>query len=98
MLYLQAAGEESAGSIASAVSDSLTYLEHHIPGSCEVLVSTLLQQLRRSVLFPCFGVTFVASNFVSVAQVCGSTTLSYFSLFAQQGRGRLHKGSARIGS
>ncbi|CAN6454517.1 unnamed protein product [Victoria cruziana] len=44
----EAAGEESAGSIASAVSDSLTYLEHHIPGSCEVLVSTLLQQLRRA--------------------------------------------------
>ncbi|XP_049936608.1 uncharacterized protein LOC116264894 isoform X2 [Nymphaea colorata] len=44
----EAAGEESAGSIACAVSDSLTYLEHHIPGSCEVLVCKLLQQLRRS--------------------------------------------------
>eukprot|EP00262_Sarcandra_glabra_P019625 TRINITY_DN745_c2_g2_i1.p1 TRINITY_DN745_c2_g2~~TRINITY_DN745_c2_g2_i1.p1 ORF type:complete len:706 (-),score=142.93 TRINITY_DN745_c2_g2_i1:251-2368(-) len=44
----EAAGDESEGSVARAVADSLMDLERLTPGSCQVLVSRLLQRLGSS--------------------------------------------------
>ncbi|KAL5972549.1 hypothetical protein ACLOJK_039353 [Asimina triloba] len=48
MIHWKAAGDEPDGAIVRAVSDSLMDLERVIPGSCEVLVSSLLQRLGSS--------------------------------------------------
>lgn len=45
---VQAAGDKSEGSTVHAVLESLMDMEYQMPGSCEALVSKLLQRVGRS--------------------------------------------------
>ncbi|XP_077253889.1 uncharacterized protein LOC143892864 isoform X2 [Tasmannia lanceolata] len=58
----EAIGDESEGSAAHVVSDSLMDLERITPGSCEVLVSRLLQRLGSSTEPPLKGLQELAAR------------------------------------